>query len=77
MNRFSGSAATGHRPAGGELAFAWYGRCSTEDLQDPTTSRGWQLRAAEQLISGHGRVVTEFFDVGQSRSLPWQRRLDE
>ena len=46
-----------------------------EDLQDPTTSRGWRVRAAEQLIAGHGRVVTEFFDVGQGRrSLPWQRR---
>jgi site-specific DNA recombinase len=74
MNRFSESAAIGHGTASGELTFAWYGRCSTEDLQDPTTSRGWQLRAAEQLIAGHGRVVTEFFDLGQSRSLPWQRR---
>ncbi|GAA0682220.1 hypothetical protein GCM10010193_39930 [Kitasatospora atroaurantiaca] len=55
------------------LRFAFYGRVSTEDQQDPATSRAWQLLRAESLVSGHGRVVTEFFDVGHSRSLPWAR----
>ncbi|MBI2704024.1 MAG: recombinase family protein [Actinobacteria bacterium] len=27
-----------------------------------------------QLVEGHGEIVVEYFDVGQSRSLPWKRR---
>lgn len=39
------------------------------------SSRQWQLARAEALILPHGgKVVTEFLDVGQSRSLPWKRR---
>ena len=56
-------------------AFAFYGRVSTEDQQDPTSSRGWQLARAETLIDPHdGVIVAEYFDIGQSRSLPWKRR---
>ncbi|MFC0861607.1 recombinase family protein [Sphaerimonospora cavernae] len=29
---------------------------------------------AAELVSGHGRVVREFFDVGVSRRVPWQDR---
>ena len=54
--------------------FAFYGRVSTEDQQDPTSSRGWQLARSTSLIEQHGAVVAEYFDVGQSRSLPWKRR---
>jgi hypothetical protein len=55
--------------------FAFYGRVSTEDQQDPDSSRGWQLRRSRELIESHGgAVVAEFFDVGQSRSVPWKRR---
>jgi site-specific DNA recombinase len=55
--------------------FAFYGRVSTEDQQDPTSSKGWQLSRAMSLIEPHeGVVVEEFFDIGQSRSLPWKRR---
>lgn len=55
--------------------FAFYGRVSTEDQQDPASSRGWQLSRATQLIEpSGGQVVAEFFDIGQSRSLPWPRR---
>jgi DNA invertase Pin-like site-specific DNA recombinase len=55
--------------------FAFYGRVSTEDQQDPTASRGWQLQRARQLIEPIGaEVVAEFFDIGLSRSLPWKRR---
>ena len=60
--------------SGGLTRFAFYGRCSTEDLQDPQTSLGWQRRAATLLTEGHGAIVEEFFDVGYSRSLPWRRR---
>lgn len=57
------------------VPFAFLGRCSTEDQQDPESSRAWQLNRARALIEPHGGViVTEYFDVGQSRSLPWQRR---
>ena len=55
--------------------FAFYGRVSTEDQQDPDASRGWQLARSRSLIEPHGGlVVSEFFDEGQSRSLPWVRR---
>lgn len=57
------------------LRFAFYGRVSTEDAQDPEASRSWQKRRATDLIAPHGGVlVTDYFDVGQSRSLPWKRR---
>jgi hypothetical protein len=55
--------------------FAFAGRVSTEDNQDPKSSRAWQLSRAESLIAPHGGVVVdEFFDVGHSRALPWKRR---
>ncbi|MEU4746054.1 recombinase family protein, partial [Actinosynnema sp. NPDC023658] len=54
---------------------AVYGRCSTEDNQDPETSRGWQFGNARKFVEPLGGVVAEeFFDVGQSRSVPWERR---
>ena len=57
------------------LRFAFYGRVSTEDAQDPEASRSWQKRRAIDLITPHGGVLaTDYFDVGQSRSLPWKRR---
>jgi site-specific DNA recombinase len=70
---------TGHRqakmPGGGGLRFVFYGRVSTEDYQDPVTSRARQLGQAEALVAGYGRIVAAFFDVGQSRTLAWARRL--
>jgi DNA invertase Pin-like site-specific DNA recombinase len=69
---------TGRRRAGvpgrGGLRFAFYGRVSTEDWQDPVTSRARQREQAGVLVAGHGRIVAEFFDSGQSRTLPWARR---
>ncbi|TDD65423.1 recombinase family protein [Actinomadura darangshiensis] len=56
------------------LRFAFYGRVSTEDHQDPVTSRARQRDQAAALVGGHGRVVAEYFDVGYSRVLPWARR---
>lgn len=57
----------------GPLAF--YGRCSTEDNQDPETSRAWQLSNATRFVRPlGGRIAVEYFDVGQSRSVPWERR---
>ena len=55
--------------------FAFYGRVSTEDQQDPQSSRNWQLERSRQVIEpAGGEIVAEFFDIGQSRSLPWKRR---
>jgi len=54
----------------GELRFAFYGRVSTEDYQDPVTSRARQLGQAAALVAGYGRITAEYFDAGQSRVLP-------
>ncbi|WP_433475027.1 recombinase family protein [Spirillospora sp. CA-142024] len=56
------------------VRFAFLGRVSREDLQDPVASRQWQLARVEALVAGHGRIVAEFFDVGQSRAVSWLRR---
>ena len=58
----------------GGLRFAFYGRVSTEDWQDPVTSRARQREQAAVLVAGHGKIVAEFFDAGQSRTLAWARR---
>src|SRR5258707_1199545 len=57
----------------GCLRFAFYGRVSTEDWQDPVTSRARQLAQAVMLVAGRGVIVAEFFDTGQSRVLAWPR----
>jgi DNA invertase Pin-like site-specific DNA recombinase len=61
-------------PGRGELRFAFYGRVSTEDYQDPVTSRARQLGQAWALVAGYGRITAAYFDAGQSRVLPWARR---
>jgi hypothetical protein len=44
---------------------ASYGRCSTEDNQDPETSHGWQSANARKFIEPMGgEVVADFFDGG-------------
>ena len=72
------AARTGHHravvPGGGGLRFAFYGRVSTEDWQDPVTSRARQLGQAGALVAGHGQIVAHFFDSGLSRTLAWARR---
>ena len=57
------------------IPFAFWGRCSTEDRQDPEASRAWQVRRARALIGPRGGViVAEYFDIDKSRSIPPQRR---
>jgi DNA invertase Pin-like site-specific DNA recombinase len=56
------------------LRFAFYGRVSTEDWQDPESSQARQREQAGALVRGHGHIVAEFFDAGQSRSVAWGRR---
>jgi site-specific DNA recombinase len=67
----SGRAA---RRGQGVIRFAFYGRVSTEDWQDPVTSRARQLAQAAMLVAGYGTIVAEFFDAGESRTLAWPRR---
>jgi len=51
--------------------FAFYGRVSTEDHQDAGSSRNWQIARSRQVIEQvGGEIVAEYFDIGQSRSLP-------
>jgi site-specific DNA recombinase len=38
------------------------------------TSRARQRAQADALVRRHGRVVAEFFDAGQSRTVAWARR---
>jgi site-specific DNA recombinase len=50
---------------------------STEGQLDPTSSKQWQMSRAQAIIEpAGGLVVAECFDIGQSRSLPWKRRLE-
>jgi site-specific DNA recombinase len=69
----SGRPRTG-RPVRGGLRFAFYGRVSTEDWQDPVTSRARQREQAGALVRGHGVITAEFFDTGESRTVAWGRR---
>jgi site-specific DNA recombinase len=43
-------------------------------LAGPESSRARQREQADALVRGHGRVVAEFFDEGQSRAVAWGRR---
>jgi DNA invertase Pin-like site-specific DNA recombinase len=64
-------------PEAGIGPVAFYGRCSTEDNQDPETSLAWQLGNARKFVEPLGGTVTaEYFDIGQSRSVPWERRTE-
>jgi site-specific DNA recombinase len=57
------------------MRLAFWGRVSTEDNQDPESSRGWQITRAKTLIEPYGgQIVAEFFDIDKSRSIPPQRR---
>lgn len=58
----------------GRLPFAFYGRTSTVEYQDRSTSRAWQREVAESVVAGKGVIVAEYFDVGCSRRVPWGRR---
>jgi site-specific DNA recombinase len=44
------------------------------EFQDASSSLGWQWDSASEVIAGRGRIVAEFFDVGCSRRVPWERR---
>ncbi|TCC48032.1 recombinase family protein [Kribbella capetownensis] len=77
LDELLGLEALAAGPVGGDGVgrLAFYGRCSTEDNQDPRTSLAWQMGEATRFVEPlGGQIVEQFFDVGQSRSLPWERR---
>ncbi|MEV0284917.1 hypothetical protein AB0H36_12470 [Kribbella sp. NPDC050820] len=77
LDELLGMEALAARPVGGDGIgrLAFYGRCSTEDNQDPKSSLAWQLGEAARFVEPlGGEIVAEFFDIGQTRSLPWERR---
>jgi site-specific DNA recombinase len=61
-------------PVRGGLRFVFYGRVSTEDWQDPESSLARQREQAAAIVRGHGVIVAELFDIGESRSVAWGRR---
>jgi len=61
-------------PGPGGLRFAFYGRVSTEDWQDPVTSRARQREQAGVLVAGYGTIVAEFFDCGAQPHAAGARR---
>src|SRR5260370_37095907 len=52
-------------PAAGGLRFAFYGRASTEDWQDPATSPGRPRDQAATLVDGYGRLRAEVFAIAR------------
>jgi hypothetical protein len=72
------ASRTGRRQRAGRgcglLRFAFCGRVSAEDHQDPVTSLARQREQAAALVAGHRRIVAESFDIGQSRTLTWACR---
>lgn len=52
---------------GGSLRFAWYGRLSTDELQQPQLAFPSQKAACEKRVDGLGRIVCEFTDVQSGR----------
>jgi hypothetical protein len=64
----------GGRASAGAAAVRVLRAGSTEDWQDPVTSKARQREQAEALVRGCGQIVAELFDVGQSRAVAWARR---
>lgn len=54
------------------MRFAWYGRVSTEELQDNQLSFAFQKRHSEERTKDLGHIVKEYQDVasGTSRERP-------
>ncbi|MBB5803583.1 DNA invertase Pin-like site-specific DNA recombinase [Saccharothrix ecbatanensis] len=72
-DRTGNGGAPGRGVVGG-LRFAFYGRTSTTERQDPVTSRAWQLEVAQELTAGYGTITATFFDAGRSRRDRWRDR---
>ena len=55
-------------PSDVPLVLAWYGRLSTDELQQPQLAFPSQKAACEKRIQGLGRIVSEFTDIQSGRS---------
>ena len=57
---------------------AFYGRCSTEDNQDPKTSRGWQRENAAKFVDPRGGSIVERLLRHRAIAIrPWDRRPED
>jgi site-specific DNA recombinase len=50
------------------------GRVSTEEMQEPEASRARQLAKARTILPPGAQIVADYFDIGDTRALPWPRR---
>ena len=57
-----------------KLLFAFVGRVSTEDMQEPEASRARQIAKARTILPPSAQIVADYFDIGDTRALPWPRR---
>ena len=57
-----------------KLLFAFVGRVSTEEMQEPEASRARQLAKARTILPPGAQIVADYFDIGDTRALPWPRR---
>jgi site-specific DNA recombinase len=57
-----------------KLLFAFVGRVSTEDMQEPEASRARQIAKASTILPPSAQIVADYFDIGDTRALPWPRR---
>jgi site-specific DNA recombinase len=57
-------------PGRGGVRFAFYGRVSTEDWQDPVTSRARQREQAAALVRGPRRQNADRKEITQAESAP-------
>lgn len=63
----SGEIATSTNGYSFPLRFAWWGRVSTEDQQDPTLSLPRQLRNSRSALPAGSVIVAHYFDVESGR----------
>ena len=59
-----------------KLLFAFVGRVSTEEMQEPEASRARQLAKARTILPPGAQIVADYFDIGDTRALPWPRRAE-
>jgi site-specific DNA recombinase len=57
-----------------KLLFAFVGRVSTEEMQEPEASRARQIAKASTILPPSAQIVADYFDIGDTRALPWPRR---
>ena len=63
----AGGASAGFAARPSYLRFAWLGRVSTKDMQDPTLSLPRQLGNSQRALPEDGLIVAHFYDVESGR----------